>query len=104
MPIGDNILKDKLIKKTTGKAKTPGNKNKASNVNNTNIISKTGMPSPNPETSTYKTKKMTFYIKEDLLDRLYNFSYWDRYSITEAVNIVLEDGLKGKNTKRKGNK
>lgn len=98
MPIGDNIPKDKLIKNTTEKAKKPRNTSKG---NNTNITSKTGMPSPNPRTSTYKTKKMTFYIKEDLLDKLYNFSYWDRYSITEAVNIALEDGLKGKNTKRK---
>ena len=104
MPIGKNIPQDKLIKKTTEEAKKPGDISKSSNisnVNNTNITSKVGMPSSNPGASTYKTKKMTFYIKKDLLDKLYNFSYWDRYSITEAVNIALEDGLKGKNTKRK---
>ncbi len=60
-----------------------------------------GKPSQNPETDTFKTKKSTFYIKEDVLKRLYNFAYWDRHSITEAVNIALQDGLKGKNTRPK---
>ena len=92
MPIGDNILKDRLIKKTTGKT---------SKASNTNITRKVGMPSRNPRTDTYKTKKMTFYIKADLLKKLYNFSYWDRHTVTEALNILLEDGLKGKNTKPK---
>jgi hypothetical protein len=91
MPLGDNI-----IRKTTSKA------DKVSKVSNTNITHKTnkvGMPSADPKADTYLTKKMTFYVKEDLLERLYNFSYWDRQSITEAFNKVLEDGLKGKNTK-----
>jgi len=61
-----------------------------------------GIPSQNPETDTFKTKKATFYIKESLLERLHNFAYWDRHSITEAVNTVLQDGLKGKNTKPRG--
>jgi len=96
MPVGENInLKDKLIKKTTSKV---SNK---SNVSNTNITRKIGMPSSNSETDTYKTKKMTFYIKQDLLQKLYNFAWWDRHSLTEAFNIVVNDGLKGKNTKRK---
>lgn len=60
-----------------------------------------GKPSQNPETDTFKTRKATFYIKEDVLQRLYNFAYWDRHSITEAVNIALQDGLKGKNTRPK---
>jgi len=44
---------------------------------------------------------MTFYIKEDLLEKLYNFAYWDRHSLTEAFNLIVKDGLKGKNTKKK---
>ncbi len=56
MPVGKNIdIKDKLIKKTTGKT---------SNVSNTNITHKAGMPSLNPGKGTFKTRKMTFYIKE----------------------------------------
>lgn len=95
MPVGKNIIiKDKLIKKTTSKV---SNK---SNVSNTNITHIVGMPSLNPEKETYKTRKMTFYIKEDLLDKLYNYAYWERHSITEALNIVVGDGLRGKNTKR----
>jgi len=105
MPIGNNIsLKDKLIKKTTYKK---GITSKANITNNTNIASKTniksrfGQPSRDPKTTTYKTKKMTFYIKEELLKKLYNFAYWERYNITEAFNLALLDGLKGKNTKPK---
>lgn len=93
MPIGKNVgLRDKLIKKTT---------NKASNVNNANITSKIGQPSTNPKTNTYKTRKMTFYAKEDLLEKLHNFAYWNRHSVTEAFNLALSDGLKGKNVKPK---
>lgn len=88
MPIGDNIsLRDKLIKKTTD------------NVNNKNITSNVGKPSLDPKADTYGTKKMTFYVKEDLLDKFYNFAYWERHNITEAFNIILIEGLKNKNTK-----
>jgi len=95
MALGGNIhTSDKLIKKTTGK------ENKARNTGNANIAGKAiGQPSANPETATFATKKATFYIKEDLLKRLYNYAYWDRHTLTEAFNIVLTDGLKGKNTK-----
>ena len=98
MALGGNVhIGDKLIKKTTGKADKGNN---ARNAGNANITSKAiGQPSANPETATFATKKATFYIKEDLLKRLHNFTYWDRHSLTEAFNIVLTDGLKGKNTK-----
>ncbi|MBA7491346.1 hypothetical protein ES702_01891 [subsurface metagenome] len=83
MPIGNNIaLRDKLIKKTAGKV---------SKTSKRNITSKTG--------ATSNTVKMTFYVKQELLERLYNFAYWDRHSITDAFNVALRDGLKGKNTK-----
>jgi len=99
MPVGKNInLKDKLIKKTTGKV---SNKNITSITRKTNITRKTSMSSPNAKTDTYKTKKMTFYIKEDLLQKLYNFAYWDRHSLTEAFNIVVRDGLKEKDLKQR---
>lgn len=92
MPIGDNIaFKDKLIKKTVGKA---SNTSKASK---TNITSKTYKRSKAGATS--NTVKMTFYVKQELLERLYNFAYWDRHSITNAFNMALRDGLKAKNTK-----
>lgn len=93
MPVGKNInLKDKLIKKTVSKA---------SNTNITHKKQKAGMPSLDPGKETFKTKKMTFYIKQGLLQKLYNFAYWNRHSLTEAFNIVVDDGLKGKNTKQK---
>jgi len=96
MPVGKNIdIKDKLIKKTTSKT---SNK---SNVSNTNITYKAGQPSLDSEKETYKTKKMTFYIKQDLLQKLYNFAWWDRHTLTEAFNITISDGLKGKNIKQK---
>lgn len=96
MPVGKNIdIKDKIIKKTTGKT---SNKR---NVSNTNVTHKIGMPSLDPGKETFKTKKMTFYIKEDLLEKLYNFAWWDRHSLTEAFNITINDGLKGKNIKQK---
>jgi len=44
---------------------------------------------------------MTFYIKIELLQKLYNFTYWDRHSLTEAFNIVVRDGLKEKNIKQR---
>ena len=94
MPIGENInLKDKLIKKTTGKASI------TSKTSKKNITRKTSKG-----TATSNTVKMTFYVKGDLLKKLYNFAYWDRRSVTEAFNVVLVDGLKGKNTKPKSQK
>jgi len=102
MPIGENVtLKDKLIKKTSRKTSI---RSKASITNITskrNIKNRFGQPSKDPRATTYKTKKMTFYVKDDLLKKLYNFAYWERYNITEAFNIVLTDGLKGKNTRPK---
>jgi hypothetical protein len=102
MPVGKNInLKDKLIKKTTSEVSNKSNKSKVSNTRNTNIARKAGMPSPNTKTDTYKTRKMTFYIKGELLQKLYNFAFWDRHSLTEAFNIVVKDGLKGKDIKQR---
>ena len=106
MPIGENVaLGDKLIKKTAKKATNNTNitnkRSKANIANITNIVSKTGQPSTRPKTDTYKTRKTTFYVKEDLLKKLHNFAYWNRHSVTEAFNLVLSDGLKGKNVKPK---
>jgi len=99
MALGANVnIKDKLIKKTTVKA---AKQKKESKTHNINITSKLGLPSANPKTDTFGTRKMTFYIKGDMLRRLYNFAYWDRHSLTEAFNLVMEDGLKGKKTKEK---
>jgi hypothetical protein len=94
MPIGNNVnLRDRLIKKTTGK------------TNITSKITKVSIEKParysTRHIATGNTKKMTFYVKQDLLKKLYNFAYWDRHNITEAFNMVLSDGLKDKNTKLK---
>lgn len=98
MPLGQN----KLIQKTSNKIK---NTNKTNITRNTNITNKkaqtAGQPSKDPAAVTYKTEKMTFYVKGDLMKRLRNFSYWGRQSLTQAFNSVLQDGLKGKPTKPK---
>jgi len=111
MPVGRNInLKDKLIKKTTSIRSNKSNvsntnitsiKSNKSNTNITRIKQKAGQPSLDSGKETFKTKKMTFYIKRDLLDKLHNFAWWDRHSLTEAFNVVVRDGLKGKNVKQK---
>lgn len=89
MPIGDNItFKDKLIKNTTSK------KSNTSKTNKENITRK-------KKKDTESTVKMTFYIDKVHLNKLYNFAYWDRYSITKAFNLVIKDGLKNKNTENK---
>lgn len=98
MAIGSNVsLKDKLIKKTTSETNI---KNIANNINKKSITSKDSshrdMMNRN---ATNETKKATFYVKNNLLQKLYNFAYWERHSITEAFNLVLSEGLKGKNTK-----
>lgn len=100
MPIGKNInFTDKLIKKTTGKTNITS---KASTTSKTNKVStEKGVRYSTRNIATGNTKKMTFYVKRDLLKKLYNFAYWDRHNITEAFNMVLTDGLKGKNTKPK---
>lgn len=94
MPLGQN----KLIQKTSHKIK---NTPKEDITLNTNKNTQAGQPSQDPEAVTYETHKMTFYVKDDLMKRLRNFAYWDRQSITQAFNAVLQDGLKNKNTKDK---
>ena len=101
MSIGTNVnLKDRLIRKTA---------DKASNVSKENITNKASTTKaeevmrPNGDNiATKGTKKATFYVKKELLQKLYNFAYWERHSITEAFNTALTDGLKGKNTKNIG--
>ena len=95
MPIGDNVLKDKIIKNTTEKQSKQA-KGKTS-TDKTNITNNTSKRS---KASTADTIKMTFYVKKDLLQRFYNFAYWERYNVTDAFNMVLENGLKGKKIKQ----
>ena len=99
MALGKNVdLSDRLIRNTTRntrKARSAGNARIASN---TNI---TGKPSRSPNTATFSTRKMTFYVKDELLDKLYNYAYWERHSVTEAFNTALADGLANKTTKEK---
>lgn len=87
MPIGENVmLKDRVIKKTD-------------NVDNVNNIS--SKRKINKVNATDNAIRVTFYLKEDLAEKIYNFAYWDRHSVTEAFNIIVADGLKGKITKSK---
>ncbi len=100
MPIGANVnLTDRLIKKTTDKTNITSKASIASKINKVN----TEKPDrySTRHIATGNTKKMTFYVKQDLLKKLYNFAYWDRHNITEAFNIALSDGLKDKNIKPK---
>lgn len=100
MPIGANVnLTDRLIKKTTGKTNITSKASIAGKINKVST-EKPGRYSARP-IATGNTKKMTFYVKQDLLKKLYNFAYWDRHNITEAFNMALSDGLKDKNTKPK---
>lgn len=84
MSIGQNVnLKDRIIKKTTGKGSITSNISKKSKE----------------EKPTHNTVKMTFYVKKNLFEQLRNYAYWDRMNLTEAFNTVMADGLKGKNTR-----
>jgi hypothetical protein len=94
MPIGQNVnLGDKLIKKTS-------KQDKAFNQEPHEQSDKAQFQHPvaGRRTATTNTVKMTFYVKQELLEKLYNYAYWDRLTVTEAFNTALMDGLKGKNT------
>ncbi|MFH1617621.1 MAG: hypothetical protein ABIB65_03490 [Candidatus Margulisiibacteriota bacterium] len=102
MAMGKNVnLKDRIIKSTVVDV-IKGSKeritSKANNKSLAPIKSKTSITSKAHKRNkdTEGTVKMTFYIKEDSFRKLRNFAYWDRHSITEAFNLVMADGLKGK--------
>ena len=100
MAIGKNVtLNDRVIKKTeVNKDKTSKtiDKNNAYSINKENLTNKIYKKN----NVTDDTIKMTFYIKENTYQELRNFAYWDRHSITEAFNMVIVDGLKGKVVKK----
>ena len=95
MPIGANIpTADKLIKRTTTVSSAENEKTgeeTAKKAHGHRFLS-------GRENATTNTVKMTFYVKQELLDKLYNYAYWDRMTVTEAFNKTLGDGLKDKNT------
>jgi len=106
MTLGNNIgIKDKLIKKTTIKKNITINGSKTSNGSKgskaNNASKAVFLPTHDKTKATTQTKKATFYVKTELLEKLYNFAYWERYNITEAINITLADGLTEKTTKSK---
>lgn len=102
MAMGKNVnLKDRIIKSTVEdviKGSKESITSKADNKIHTPIKSKTSITNKAHKRNkdTEGTVKMTFYIKEDSFRKLRNFAYWDRRSITEAFNLVVADGLKGK--------
>ena len=81
MAIGKNTMSfaDTLVKKTTGKTDIERN------TRNTRIACKS-----NPKS---EKVKMTFYIKRESLEKLYNYSYQQRTSLTDAFNTVLTAGI-----------
>jgi len=102
MAIGKNVnLKDRIIKSTVVD-ESKGSKvdvvSKTHNKINAHPKSKGSIADKTHKKNkdTEGTVKMTFYIKEDSFRKLRNFAYWDRHSITEAFNLVIADGLKGK--------
>ena len=48
---------------------------------------------------TEEKQTCTFHVEKDALQQIYNYAYWDRLSITEAINIIIKDGLVGKTIK-----
>jgi hypothetical protein len=94
MPIGQNVnLGDKLIKRTVKQDK-PGHQESQESGEKQPFQH----PIAGRRTATTNTVKMTFYVKQEFLEKLYNYAYWDRLTVTEAFNTALADGLKGKNT------
>lgn len=104
MSIGKNINlgsgeEDRIIRKTT---KSRGVTRITRTTRKTrNSIKPASLTVKNSPADKGVKTKMTFYIRGPLLKKLYNFAYWDRYSLTDAFNVVVSDGLKGKNTKEK---
>lgn len=99
MAMGKNVnLKDRIIKSTVVDVIKGSITSKADNKSSAPIKSKTSITNNTHKRNkdTEGTVKMTFYIKEDFFRKLRNFAYWDRHSITEAFNLVMADGLKGK--------
>jgi len=102
MAMGKNVnLKDRIIKSTVAdviKGSKASVTSKADNISPAPIKSKESITNKARKRNkdTEGTVKMTFYIKEDSFRKLRNFAYWDRHSITEAFNLVVADGLKGK--------
>ncbi len=41
-------------------------------------------------------KRITLMIREDLIDKVYKYAWWERIKKSEAIERVLSDGLKGK--------
>ena len=48
---------------------------------------------------TQEKQTCTFHVEKDSLQQIYNYAYWGRLSITEAINEIIKDGLVGKTTK-----
>ncbi|MDR4508154.1 MAG: hypothetical protein MRJ65_07955 [Candidatus Brocadiaceae bacterium] len=89
-------VKDKQTDNSARKTKNKSNIKKSAIIKASNFSSSRTITR---NRATNDTMKMTFYVKKDLLEKLYNFAYWDRHNVTEAFNLVLRDGLKGKITK-----
>jgi len=85
MALGNSIRKkDSVIKAT---------KKKVSKESKISVVSKRAK-------MTEGTSKQTFYIKDDLLEKFYNYCYWHRMKVTDGINALLAEALKGKTTKK----
>lgn len=44
-------------------------------------------------------KRQTYYLKLSLIEKVMSYAYWERFKISEVVNISLENFFKSKKVK-----
>ena len=51
-----------------------------------------------PETQEPKGnyKRQTYFLRTDLEEKIKSYAYWERFKISEVVNLALEDFFKSK--------
>jgi len=43
-----------------------------------------------------KTKRQTYHLKVELIEKVKEYAYWERLGVSEVVNIALEEFFKDK--------
>ena len=43
-----------------------------------------------------KTKRQTYHLKVELIEKVREYAYWERLGVSEVVNIALEEFFKDK--------
>jgi hypothetical protein len=44
-----------------------------------------------------KTKRQTYHLEVELIEKVREYAYWERLGVSEVVNIALEEFFKDKN-------